>query len=162
RHAAEALLAGHNPYDIVTPNPYHPDESVYGPGLVKDGVLQFGFPYPPLTAVLAPAGQFVFRGLRHPHRFAAPGRGVPLRRDAGLLFLLMPRNLFLIEHGWTEPTSFLWLALFALRGRDAWLGLALASKQYLVWLLPFAPRWRAALLAGATLVPFFLWHPAAF
>ena len=52
RHALAALARLDSPYSITFPNIY-PDESLYGAGLVVDGQVQFGFPYPPLSLLMA-------------------------------------------------------------------------------------------------------------
>ena len=56
RDSVAALLSGANPYSITFPNPY-PDSVYYGPGMVADGRLQFGFVYPPLSVYLSTVGQ---------------------------------------------------------------------------------------------------------
>ena len=153
------LLQGHNPYDYRQahfPDIYHSTrpsaQEVYGPGLSKDDRLQFGFPYPPLSLLLATLGF----GIAHDHRYAQaiaitiaglfigyarPGRFAKL---AAALFLMTPRIWFVLGRGWTEPFVVMLLAatIFCCC-RRLWkllpiaLGLFLASKQYLALAVPF-------------------------
>ena len=112
----------------------------------------------------------------------AEGRG----RQSGLmaaLFLLSPMTFFIVERSWTEPLvvfTFSLTMFCALRWKRALpyaLGLLFATKQYtvlmapLVWLLVDEPRtWKkfavllakAAAVALAVTLPFFLWDPRAF
>jgi hypothetical protein len=182
RDSAAALLAGENPYRLTFPNIYGHDR-YYGPGLVAGGRLQFGFPYPPLTLLMALPGALA-GDVRYGQLAAmavaggimtllAPGR---LGLAAAALYLFSPRSFFVVEQGWTEPYLVALAAgvlLAATRAR-AWLplalGLFLASKQYLVLALPLVPwlerRPRplalAALVAAAVTVPFALWDLPAF
>lgn len=155
----KTLLKGHNPYDYHQanfPDIYHSTrpgaQEVYGPGLSKDDRLQFGFPYPPLSLLLATIGY----GIAHDHRYAQaiaislvglfigyarPGRFAKL---AAALFLMTPRIWFVLGRGWTEPFVVMLLAatMFCCC-RRLWkllpiaLGLFLASKQYLALAVPF-------------------------
>jgi hypothetical protein len=59
--ACDALLRGENPHAITFPDVYHfkPGEpSTYPPGILVDGRLQTGFPYPPLNIVLSAPAQW--------------------------------------------------------------------------------------------------------
>ena len=56
RSSIAALQRGANPYELTFPNIYD-NASFYGPGLSVDGQLQFGFPYLPLSLLLAVPGQ---------------------------------------------------------------------------------------------------------
>ena len=161
RDACAALLNGHNAYAITFPDIYGGKLPVYGPGVVgADGRLNFGYPYPPLSLLLALpghlAGDFRYAQLVALTlagallAYARPGErgGFPGARAvaAAALLLFTPRGFFVVEAGWTEPFAMLMLAatVFAAcrRGR-AWaiacaisFGLLLASKQYLVLALP--------------------------
>jgi hypothetical protein len=190
RGSLEALRHGVDPYAIKFRNIYHPNTSFYGPGLVKNGILQFGYPYPPLPLFLTwaalPAGD-----IRYAHlaaltlggaaiAFARPGRVAPL---AAALLLFSPRFGLLLQMSWTEPFTILFLgttvlcALRAPRLLPLSLGLLLASKQYLVFAAPavflLAPepeRFRRTLVllakaVGVALVltlPLALWDLRAF
>ncbi len=156
QEASRELAAGGNPYRLAMPNIYDEQESakLYAPGWWSGDRLRFGFPYPPVSLLLAFPG-FLFGG---DHRFAQllaitgagatlaflrPGRFGTL---AAALFLFTPRGFDVLERGWTEPFSVLLFVLFlrsavsAPRGRHrllgGLLGLLLASKQYLLLIAP--------------------------
>jgi hypothetical protein len=187
RGSLEALRHGVNPYAIKFRNIYHPNESFYGPGLVVKGILQFGYPYPPLPLFLTWPALYL-GDIRYAHLAALtlggaaiawtrPGRVAPL---AAALLLYSPRFGLLIQMSWTEPFTILFLgttvlcALRAPRLLPLSLGLLLATKQYLVFVVPLcwllAPdRRRALLLLAQALgiallltLPLALWKPAAF
>jgi hypothetical protein len=190
RGSLEAFRQGIDPYAIKFHNYYHPNESFYGPGLVVKGIVQFGYPYPPLPLYLIwPA---LWAGdIRYAHlaaltlggaaiAFARPGRVAPL---AAALLLFSPRVGLLLQMAWTEPFTILFLALTVLcalrapRLLPVALGLFLATKQYLVFAVMAVPllisgedrkRRALVLLAQGTAValavslPLMLWHPGAF
>lgn len=193
QEASRALAAGENPYRLAMPDRYDANESAkfYAPGWAEGGRLRFGFPYPPLSLLLAFPG-FLFGG---DHRlaqvvattlagaaiaFLARGRMGAL---AAALFLFTPRGFYVLELGWTEPfpvllfALFLWAAARAPRGRPWLLGAQFAVKQYLIVIAPLLPLlapWslparrlpRLALQAlgvtAAIAAPFVLWDPQAF
>jgi hypothetical protein len=192
RGALEAFRHGVNPYAIKFRNMYHPNESFYGPGLVVRGILQFGYPYPPLPLYLTwPA---LWAGdIRYAHLAAltlggaaiACARPTQVAPLAAAVLLFSPRFGLLLQMSWTEPFTILflgatiWCALRAPRLLPVAFGLFLATKQYLlfaaplVWLLvpPGEPRRlrRAVVLlgqavAGALVVtlPLALWNVGAF
>jgi hypothetical protein len=149
RGALEAFRHGRDPYAIKFRNMYHPYEGFYGPGLVVKGILQFGYPYPPLplflTGLALPLGD-----IRYAHltalalagaAIAALRRGPVAPLAAGVL-LFSPRVGLLLQMSWTEPFVILFLALTVLAAVRAprllpvALGLLLASKQYLVLVAP--------------------------
>lgn len=190
QESSRALLSGRNPYALTFPNIYG-GTAFYGPGTADNRTVFIGFPYLPLSLLLALPGWLLAGDYRAAQVFACglaaaamlvPRRGrLPLLAVASLLFT--PRMFFVLEQGWTEPFG---VALFALllvaavrnsKLRPLALGLLVAWKQYTVFLLPLAallfPRplnWRAygrmvVIAVGvATLItlPFFLWDPAAF
>lgn len=172
RDAVAALLAGVNPYAITFPNPYAND-AYYGPGMVADGRLNFGFVYPPLSVYLSTLGWWVGGDVRYAQLGAmtiaalcmATARRGPLGPLAAGLYLFTPRNLFVLEQSWTEPFVVLflavtvWCAARCPRVVPFALGLYLAVKQYAVLALPlvllvarppmrFAGFWRAVVPAG--------------
>jgi hypothetical protein len=192
----EALLAGRNPYSIEMPDVYHGtqqerDRAVYGQGLAHDGMLRFGFPYPPLSLYFATAGYKLAGENRYAQvvaltlagifiAYCRPGRTAAL---AAVLLLFTPRAFFILGRGWTEPFVVVTLAAAVFCACRGWrvlpvaLGLFMASKQYLVFAVPLiyllaAPprRWRhlAVLLLGAGVVafavsaPLVLWDWRAF
>jgi hypothetical protein len=187
RGSLEAFRHGMNPYAIKFRNIYHPNESFYGPGVVVKGILQFGYPYPPLPLFLTWPALYL-GDIRYAHllaltlggaaiAWARPGRVAPL---AAALLLFSPRFGLLIQMSWTEPFTILFLgttvlcALRAPRLLPVSLGLLLATKQYLVFVVPLvwllAPeRRRALVLLGQALgiallltLPLALWNPGAF
>jgi hypothetical protein len=188
RGALEAFRHGRDPYSIKFRNIYHPYEGFYGPGLVVRGILQFGYPYPPLPLFLT-AAALPFGDIRYAHLAALAlagaalagmqrGRIAPLA--AGLL-LFSPRFGLVLQMSWTEPFVIAFLALTVLCARRAprllplALGLLLATKQYLVLLAPavilLAPGDRrqslrllglSVAVAAAITLPLALWDLPAF
>ena len=190
QEASRALAHGHNPYALTFPNIYG-NMQFYGPGIADAKTVFIGFPYFPLSLLLAFPGWLIAGDFRMAQLAAcaiataafaglAPGR-LPLLASALLLFT--PRMFFVLEQGWTEPFGVALLALVALASVrcSRWLfvalGLLLAWKQYTVLFLPLAAlllprpfRWRdygrlvlpAIGVAAAITLPFFLWDPAAF
>ncbi len=190
RYAIDALRSGVNPYAITFPDIYK-NADFYGPGLSVDGRLQFGFPYFPLSLLVAVPGQVFGKDPRFAQlvamelaavlmAFARP-RGFGLL--AATLLLSTPRIFFVLEQSWTEPFVVFGLAAVAFGAcrmprAVPWLfGAFVALKQYLVFALPAAAllvgtpiNWRrvSALLTKAAVVgavitlPFFFWNPTAF
>ena len=190
QEASRALAHGWNPYELTFPNIYG-NMQFYGPGIADAKTVFIGFPYFPLSLLLAFPGWLIAGDFRLAQLAAcaitaaaftglSPGRLPPL---ALALLLFTPRMFFVLEQGWTEPFGVALLALVTLAAvrRSRWLpvalGLLLAWKQYTVLFLPLAAlllprpfRWRdylrlvlpAAAIAAAITLPFFLWNPAAF
>jgi hypothetical protein len=191
RDGAAALLSGTNPYELTFPNIYG-NSAYYGAGLSVGGRLRFGFPYPPLSLLLALPGHLLGKDYRYSQLFATalagglmayarPGRVAAL---AAALYLFTPRSFMVLEQGWTEPYAVLLLAatvFVACRARRALpyvFGLLLAVKQTLLFAAPAAwlllPRplpsrrelvlsaGKAAGVATAVTLPFVLWNPGAF
>jgi hypothetical protein len=188
RDASGALLNGENPYSATFQNPYADSDKFYGPGVVRDGRLLFGYPYPPLSLLLAVPGHLL-GDFRYTQLFAMtaavglialarPGR---LATAAAAILLFTPRGFFVLEAGWTEPFAVLLLAatvFVACRRPGALavpLGLLIAVKQYLLLgllLLPLLPTgvrqtrrtlaWKAVAVAAAVTLPMALWDLAAF
>lgn len=189
RDGANALVNGMNPYLPIYPNIHGPDSPYYGPGLVVDGELTIGFPYPPLSLLLVLPGQLLGGDPRFAHlvaieaaalvmAFIRPGS---ISSGAALLYLFTPWTFFMVAGSWTEPLAILMLALVALAAvRAPWLlglalGLLIGVKQYLLLGLPVAllllaqdreTRWRIAwqsvAVAAVITIPFALWDPGAF
>jgi hypothetical protein len=134
--ADNALLRGENPYALWFIDLSHGTSKLYAPGTQHDGKLDFGFPYPPLSAMLtlpahvlgpkpAPdrpnaSGEIEEQAgdLRYAQLLAITlsavlmalaGRG-PVSKGAAALFLLTPRGFFVLSQGWTEPFVVLLLA----------------------------------------------------
>lgn len=157
--AVAALLHGHNPYTMTFRNLYGPEATrmFYAPGLVVAGRVMVGFPYPPLSLLLAVPGYLLgdirYSGLVLMSAAAAaawvwaPDR---IGRIAAVLLLIIPGRWYLLWGGWTETLVIGMVALVVHLGlrRHPWLpyalGLLLVSKQYFVVLLPvvllLAPR----------------------
>lgn len=191
REAADALLRGENPYAMTFKDPYADSSRFYGPGVSKDGRLQFGFPYPPLTLLLITPAH-ALGDFRYAHLVAmtlagallALARPGPVAFAAAGLLLFTPRGFFVLEAGWTEPFAVLFLAatvFIACRSKGGValpLGLLVATKQYLVLGLLAAPllparaapvasrsaRWwvRVAIVAAVVTLPLALWDLPAF
>jgi hypothetical protein len=192
RDASLEFLAGRNPYAMTFPDIYGPGSSaVYGEGLSVDGRLTFGFPYPPLSLLLALPGQLLAGDYRYSQLTAmalaagllAFSRGSRLGAAAAAVFLFTPRTFFVLEQGWTEPFVVALLAAVVVsavrfpKATPYLFGLFLASKQYLVFAVPLAvlllPRpwsWKAlrdfalrAAVAGLVVsLPLVLWDVGAF
>jgi hypothetical protein len=190
--SADGLLHGQNPYAIRYPSLYPPGTPFYGPGVVNvDNRLDYGFPYFPLSLLMVVPAYAAGGDSRFAHVFAiaaTAGLMVAARpgRRAGLvamLFLTTPIVFFIVQQSWTEPLlafTFSLTMFCALRWRPGLpyaLGLLFATKQYtvllvpLVWLLLDEPRAskklvvllaKAAAVALAITLPFFLWNPRAF
>lgn len=149
RDATTALLHGENPYALRYPDIYG-NSPFYGEGLSVNGKLLFGFPYPPMSLYLVAPFQALFGDYRSSQLAAMAGAALlmgwttrgPAGKAVGLLYLLMPRTLFVLEQGWTEPlvvfslTSVVFLAVRKPRWLPLSLGVLLVLKQYVVVLLP--------------------------
>lgn len=150
--AFAALATGDSPYAITFENIYRDNEAFYAAGMRDGQRVLFGFPYPPLSLLLAWPGHALLGDLRY-SEVAALGLAAALlvwmQGSLGLLcaaaLILSPRVVFHLEQGWTEPFPIALLALTvatALRRPSlAWLplGLLVASKQHMVVALAFAP-----------------------
>jgi len=184
----EAFLQGRNPYAITFPNIYG-DGGFYGEGLVENGRLLFGFPYPPLSLYLSTLGKVLGGDPRFARLVAitlaaglmAYARGGRLGAGAAALLLLTPRGLFVLEQSWTEPFLVLLLAATVFcacrypRALPYVFGLMLAVKQYTVFMLPLLPLltplrgrqlwgllWRAGVTALAVSLPLVVINVPAF
>lgn len=182
-----ALLSAHNPYTIDFPNIYGPEETAhyYGPGIVHDGRLAFGFPYPPLLLVTAVPG-YLLGDVRLSSVLAIGLVGALLllrsnstsSRRAAVLIMCLPGLPRLFAGAWVEPIVVALLAVVVLASkRERWmvgavaLGLLFVSKQYFLvalpclWLLrPYATRGRALAFIGtgaAVTLPFIAWNPGS-
>lgn len=190
RDAAIELLAGRNPYAMQYPDIYG-NSPFYGEGLSVNGRLQFGFPYFPLSLLLALPGHVALGDYRYAQvaasaiamlllMYTRPG---PLPRVLAAVYLFTPRAFFVVEQGWTDPfvvfglAAVIFCAVKYPRSLPYVLGAFLAIKQYLVFALPAAllllpwPLERRRTLvffakalgvAAAITLPFFLWDPKAF
>jgi hypothetical protein len=189
REGARALASGVNPYLPIYPNIHGTDTSYYGPGLVVNGELTIGFPYPPLSLLLVAPAELTVGDPRYAHLAAieltalvlALARPGPLAIGAAILYLYNPWTFLMVAGAWTEPLTILLLALVVVAAVRApplvgiTVGLLIGVKQYMLLALPLAalllartPRarwtvaWQAALVATAITIPFVVWDPAAF
>ena len=127
----------------------------YGSGLSVDGVLQFGYPYPPVTLAFAVVGHLL-GDVRITHvavvvlaawllSSAAPSPW--WGRAAAALLLTQPTLLHVYENAWTDTFVLLalsvvvWVARRHPRLTPAALGAFLVSKQFAV-LAGLAVVWR--------------------
>ncbi|MGA2048578.1 MAG: hypothetical protein ABSG96_12835 [Terracidiphilus sp.] len=190
RDSCKTLLAGGDPYGATQADIYGPPENsiYYGPGMVIDGRVQVGYPYPPLQLVWALPG-YLLGDVRYSFILAVALSAwllfamEPRARSLWIcaILLLNPLTFYIEAHAWNEPLVLLALCatLYAARRHPRWLpltlGLFLASKQYNVFALPFLVclihpeqpfRWRPLLklmavscaVATATVAPFSLWN----
>ena len=147
-----AVSRGKSPYVITFNDIYRADEAFYTASMRQGQRVLFGFPYPPLSLLLAWPGHALLGDLRYSEVLAivvAAGLIALMADGIGLLcaaaLLLAPRLVFHLEQGWTEPFPIVLMALTvatALRRPSlAWLplGLLIASKQHMVLGLLFAP-----------------------
>ena len=149
--AFAALARGASPYSMSFPDLYQGQQDFYPPGMVDDGRVQYGFPYPPLSLLMAwpghRLGDFRYAELAAlvlgAAALVAAGRTSAVAVLAAGLLLFTPRGFFALEQAWTEPFAILWigLAVWAASARQPLLaavalGLAMATKQYLVLAAP--------------------------
>ena len=185
---AIALLHGDNPYSMTFPNIFRSESTAlfYGPGVVVDGRITYGFPYLPVTLLVAIPGQLL-GDVRFSQLIAMLVTALVLRqlasdrigRAAAVLGVAATTAVPVLTGAWTEPTLVALLAclVLALERRRytavaILLGLFLVSKQYVVIAIPLIWLIRAWLtrrviflsigLAAAVTLPFFLVDPAAF
>lgn len=191
--SSRALFGGSNPYALTFPDPHLPADSraFFGPGLSVNGVLMFGFPYPPLGLLLVAPAELVLGDFRIAHLTAIVAaaaligllrQDVSARASAMILVVLAPTGI-LIGFGWTEPLLGLFLALTVLvfqRKGDSTpylFGLLVSLKQYMPLVLPAYQKllpqgmksrdvlrhsYRAIGIAAIVILPFFAINPGAF
>lgn len=171
--AADAIRSGANPYSdaVLVQN---------GSPLAEDGELIEGYSYPPVTLAAYASSSLILGDSRWASVLGVAvgltmlALGVrsssPVVAGAAVLLVAMPLQRAVIWSGWTEPLT---MAL-VLSGLVAWrrsatsgvlIGLALATKQYMVVLVPLlwffesSPKRRTVIglaVAGGSLVPFAL------
>ncbi|HEY2764292.1 MAG TPA: hypothetical protein VGJ13_09815 [Pseudonocardiaceae bacterium] len=171
--AGKGLAAGHNPYELTFP--------ASPPGQTHDC-----FTYLPATALLTAPGVWLgdARWAELVLLIAAvavltwqqQGRG-GARLGLAVLLLVLPGTVYLVQQSWTETLllpALVATALLADRGRFGWaavaFGVALATKQHVLLLMPLLPfcrfRLRDLATAGATAaaltLPWLLANPNRF
>lgn len=185
-HAASTLAAGNDPYAMTYPDIYGEHSPFYVPNMVRDGQVQYGFLYMPLTLLYSAPASLMLGDPRYAYLLAMLGAAVLfvcIRRDQvssllATLFLFTPCGFYILEKCWIEPLSILLFALtiFCAMRRPSWMpfafGLLLASKQYLPAAIALVPlldrpdRWRVAIwstiTAAAVTLPMALWDIRAF
>jgi hypothetical protein len=179
RDAGAGLLHGRNPYELAFPD-------------VPPGEDDYCFPYAPGAFLLTAPGQWLLGDVRWLESAYLVGAIVLVAwharnrgrvRDDGavplaLLLGVLPGTLHVVEQSWTEPMLLLSVVVAAIlvdRNRPNWailpLAAALATKQYMVVLLPLLFFWPAfgwrrvvatGALAGAVCLPWFLANPQRF
>ena len=176
---------------MTFPNVYPDPDIFYPPGVVKNGEVQCGYFYPPLSLLMdLPA--YLIGDVRYAHVIALTLSAlmiaylIPGRRNFGPAIMVMfsPRIFYQFQAAWIEPLVLVWLIatlFFAIRKRYILaaiaLGLFLAAKQYAIFaapavllLLDWPLRrrdvlrwiWIAALAGTIVTLPFILWDPHAF
>lgn len=186
-HALEALKNGENPFAIWMPNPYG-HTRWYAPGMADGQWVHTGFPYPPLSLMLAALG-WLFGDMRWANLglLALAGAALVWGRGrfgvvAAVLLLTTPRVLFVLEQAWTDAYVIglmgvtLWAAARQPRYAAIAFGAMVTTKQYMIFLMPLGlllipPPWdRRKVLrfvgesVAAALVlnlPWLLWNPRA-
>lgn len=166
RAAFKAIEHGRSPYSITFPDIYRGRQDFYPPGAVKDGMVNFGYPYPIVSLLMTWPGERLFNDFRYAE-LASLAAGAALIALAGgmsrvavlaiALLLFTPRVFFQLEQAWTEPLLVFWLgvALWAWRQRRLRLAmtavaLTVAIKQYLIVAVPLTWLMRAGMPAAAT------------
>lgn len=191
RDASAALARGENPYAITFPNIYGPGTPLYAPEVQVGDRLDVGYPYPPLSLLLAATGELVAGDHRYVAITAVGVAAVLLMlcgsgrisTGAALLLVSSPLTYRVVYNGWSEPLLVPFVAgtvlasLRAPRIAPVLLGLTAAGKQYAALLLISGVGLLAKtrrevggmrmlvvslLVAAATILPFFLWDPGAF
>ena len=187
--AAGALVHLENPFTATIENIYPLGSPFLVDALIKDGRTTYGLVYPPLVAIAGLPGYVVAGDVRYSHLFAiaisacliAFGRPTWMSLIAGILMMVNPVSLKVIEFAWTEPVTILFFSfsLFAWfrfpKAVPYLFGLFVSSKQHLAIALVFVPLlvgWDWKRIFSFTLkalavcfvvnVPFYLWNPHAF
>ncbi len=177
KKGALGFVSGQNPYSMVYMKMYKdviPDFYSYLPGMIfltLPFVLFFNDPRFAVIAAELLIAFIIYRICRKNNdRYIFP-----------LLLLNNPISLYMVEQSYTEPIILFLLVLFAWsyfsnKRFAAFLsfGIALASKQYVVFLLPLIMRLKmdfkkilfiifgAILTASVFIVPFYIWSPSDF
>ena len=187
----QAVVTGQNPYVLQFPNIYGLGTPLYAPEVQQGDHVTFGFPYPPMSLLMALPGYLAFGDYRYAAVVAAgltallvylarPGK---TGAGAALLLVTSPLTFRVLHYGWTEPfvgVGFALTAFAALRWPRALpfgIGFFLAIKQYLAPTLVIAfvvlrrarrtLGWKRLLIippivAAATVIPLLLASPEEF
>jgi len=192
KESAIALRDGLNPFAITFVDLYGSlSDRFYGPGVSVDGILQFGFPYLPLSLLAVAPFEWLLSDFRVAHAIAIIATAVVMSRlsddkpsrVAAVVFLLVAPVPDIVRFGWTEPLVALaaivvvYSAARRRRCSSYAVGVFISLKQYAVLSLPASlllldRPWtrrqitihigKVAAVVAATTLPFFLWDPDAF
>ncbi|MGI9586206.1 MAG: hypothetical protein ACR2N7_11520, partial [Acidimicrobiia bacterium] len=191
--AIDALLQGMNPFTLTYIDIYEPAVSamVYGQGVSVDGMLQFGYPYMPLSLLVATPFDVVLGDIRFVFGLAVLAAGimmsrlghVPIARPVAVAFLLAVPHLKLVRFGWVDglvvagAVGWLLVTMHSSRLSSYASGVVFALKQYsavlvVPSLLAMERPWRvrdvaahfarAALVFAVFTVPFAAWDFPSF
>jgi hypothetical protein len=186
------VMSGENPYRLRFANSYNAADTAryYGAGVSRNGTLEFGYPYLPLS-LLAVVPGYLAGDIRYALVAASLIGAVLIAMMsrsrtgmlAALLLLLTPQAANLACKGWIEPISVALLAgvCYCLYRKKRWLpyalGLLLVSKQYMVVVAPLALllldrpwrfrqawdlAWKATLAGCLVTLPLALWDVRGF
>ena len=179
----EVLLDGKDPYVWAQVPDTDPESNfvvpyVYPPPTLYAGIVAYVVARDPRYAMLAAilVAGFALRAIAQRARGREDLPSV-LEDAPALVFWLTPVLPVVVELAWIDPLQIVLVVLFAsaaAAGRrtaaGVALGLAVASKQSMFWLVPLSARvlgrdrraWTAAgLVAAAAILPFLLWDAAA-
>jgi hypothetical protein len=184
KEACRRLLHGQNPYGGTQENLYNARDTgrYYGPDVVRDGRVQVGLQYPPLTVLWTLPG-YALGDVRFSYVAAVMLTAWMLYEISavgawvGLVLLLNPLTFYVENRCFTEPLALAMLALTVLAAlrRSAWtfvaLGLLVGAKQYNFLVIPLGAllvrpfAWREYLslmvkalgVTALTLLPFAVW-----
>lgn len=183
----DAVLAGSSPYGITVPNRFNEvdTERFYGPDVVENGRVMFGYPYLPAPLLLdIPA--HLLGDVRWMHLLAIVGAGAvawhltsdAFGRACAVLVVVNPLSTTVLMAYGVEPVLVLLMALsvWGVARGHRWTGVALglffASKQYAISYVPalwsvarssgWRTVWTAVVVGGVVVGAFVLWDPSAF
>lgn len=191
QESLSSILRGVNPYGITLPVIYNDTESqrYLSSADIRDGHLQYGYPYPPISLMLALPGHVIGGDYRFgaviaialAAWFMANAIPTKLALLTTFLFLFTPMAFYVLAMGWTEPFVIVCLGgcVYCIARRSSLLpyafGLFIGVKQYLAIaclsallvikplsirsVFMFAIKGLLALLL--TIVPFVAWDHAA-
>ena len=188
--AAQALSNGQNPHEATIPNIYK-SQSIYYIPLVENGRSLYGSTYPAILTVTEIPSVLMTGDVRYTHLVAlllaslliAWAGNTWISLCAGILLLVNPLSLRMVQYAWVEPMAILFFSatLYSLRryprAAPYIFGLFLAAKQTLLPCLALVPllmgnHWEWKKLVGfasksllvvcVAYLPFYFWNPHAF
>ena len=179
-----AMIHGENPYSIIFPRLYsniEPNAFTYGPGAILlnfPAVFITGDPRFTMAFAEIATAMLIYLMIRKTVKFSNQ-EYFKLAELIPLIYLYNPRASFIIEQAWIDPllifliTSFIFFFFYLKKRFFAilMLALALATKQYAFFLLPFLFQIRTVevkhilgvvMLVILLVAPFFIWSPNDF